>query len=540
VARAWILLAAMGVVRGNAAAQAPSPTAAVRKTCTVNTEAPNPAETALNKGQYSQAEGMLRDLLAKDAANEAAHEELVRALVAENKVDAAAKDAEAWVAASPASSMAMVALGDVRFRQGIPRDAMAQYQKASLADLCNARAYRGIAKVDDLAGFYATAQRKIEQAYALHPTDDDIDAAWIQTRPRKERLEKWAEYADKSGQISDENRAKLKTNLAKESLYHASDCRMAPTSPREAKVQMVRATDDPTYSYARGLDVEFNGKRRRLELDTGASEITISRAAAVFLGIDRQDVTKTGGIGDDKLVKTSVTHVASVKIGGMEFTNCAVEILEKWSVLDSDGLIGGDVFADSELTLDFPKHELRIAPLPLRPGETEADRAKLEAAGDDAVYVPHDPYIAPEMVKWQRVYRMGHELLMPTGIVETKRAGDANAWKEKLFVLDTGAGGNFISPAAAREVTKISRSGGMDVTGVQGEVAKVYDAGKFTVIFAGLRLDSPSMTAFDMTSISRGDGVEVSGLIGEPALFQLVLHIDYRDNLVWCEHKQKN
>jgi len=80
----------------------------------------------------------------------------------------------------------------------------------------------------------------------------------------------------------------------------------------------------------------------------------------------------------------------------------------------------------------------------------------------------------------------------------------------------------------------------MDVTGVQGEVAKVYDAGKFTVIFAGLRLDSPSMTAFDMTSISRGDGVEVSGLIGEPALFQLVLHIDYRDNLVWCEHKQKN
>jgi hypothetical protein len=30
--------------------------------------------------------------------------------------------------------------------------------------------------------------------------------------------------------------------------------------------------------------------------------------------------------------------------------------------------------------------------------------------------------------------------------------------------------------------------------------------------------------------------VEVSGLIGAPALFQLVLHIDYRDNLVWCEY----
>jgi len=54
-------------------------------------------------------------------------------------------------------------------------------------------------------------------------------------------------------------------------------------------------------------------------------------------------------------VKTSVTHIASVKIGGVEFTNCRVEILEKWSVLESDGVIGGDVFADSLLTLGLPQ-----------------------------------------------------------------------------------------------------------------------------------------------------------------------------------------
>jgi len=28
-------------------------------------------------------------------------------------------------------------------------------------------------------------------------------------------------------------------------------------------------------------------------------------------------------------------------------------------------------------------------------------------------------------------------------------------------------------------------------------------------------------------------------LIGAPALFQVVLHIDYRDNLVWCEYEAK-
>jgi len=138
---------------------------------------------------------------------------------------------------------------------------------------------------------------------------------------------------------------------------------------------------------------------------------------------------------------------------------------------------------------------------------------------------------------------------MPTGIVDTKRMKDDSAWKEKLFILDTGAGMNVISPAAAREVTKVSGNSGWEVSGIQGEVDKVYDAGKFTMAFAGLRLDSPSMTSIDttkpsMTSIdttkySHDYGVEISGFIGAPALTQLVLHIDYRDNLVWCEYTPK-
>jgi predicted aspartyl protease len=285
--------------------------------------------------------------------------------------------------------------------------------------------------------------------------------------------------------------------------------------------------------------VKFNGKDRRLQIDTGSTGILISRAAAMFLGIQREDVKQTGGIGDQGTVKTSVTHVASIKIGGVEFTNCPVEILEKWSVLDSDGLIGGDVFEDSLLTLDFPKHELRIAPLPERPGEKKVEPTSPDSTGDDEVEQAHDPYIAPGMEKWQRVYRSGHDLLMPTGIVETKRIKDESAWKEKLFLLDTGSELNLISPTAAREVTKVYRDESTGFRGIQGEVDKVYEAYKFTLSFAGLRLDSPSMTSIDTTKISHDNGVEISGFIGAPALTQLVLHIDYRDNLVWCEYTPK-
>ena len=514
----------------------PKPAAPARKTCTVNSSAPTPAETALNKGDFAPAEKLFRDLLAKSADNANAHEGLVRALIGQDKVEAAAKDAEAWAAAAPDDSLALTALGDVRLRQGDPREAFIQFQKAVQANPCNARAYYGGAEVDGLAGLHASAKRLIEQAYALHPTDDDINMAWIETRQRSERLAKLADYAEHSDQISEENRAKMKISLGKATQTHTSDCKMAATSPQEAKVPMVAVTDGPTRFLGWGLDVKFNGKSRRLQIDTGAGGITISRAAAMFLGIQREDITKTGGIGDKKEVKSSITHVASIKIGGIEFTNCPVEILEKWSVLDSDGLIGADVFDASQVTLDFPKHELRVAPLPLRPGDTEADRAKREAAGDDAVFEPHDPYIAPEMAKWLRIYRSGWNLLMPTGIVETKRIKDESAWKDKLFILDTGSETNLISPAAAREVTKVSRDDSVGISGIQGAVDKVYEAGKFTLAFANLRLDSPSMTSIDTTKLSHDDGVEVSGLIGAPALFQVVLHIDYRDNLVWCEY----
>src|SRR6185437_11477702 len=103
---------------------------------------------------------------------------------------------------------------------------------------CNARALYGLAQVYSLAGYHATAKRDIEQAYRLHPTDDDIHTWWIETRQHKERLELLADYAEHSDQISDGDRAELKQRLAKESLYHPSDCRMEPSSPRETKVPM--------------------------------------------------------------------------------------------------------------------------------------------------------------------------------------------------------------------------------------------------------------------------------------------------------------
>lgn len=534
-----IVLVGLAASGGIDHAQAQTATAApLKKSCSVNTSAPNPAETALNKGDYKPAEDLFRALLAMSADNEAAHEGLIRAMLAQDKVADAAKDAESWVAAAPASSMAMTALGDVRLRQGNPREGFAKYQSAVQADLCNARAHYGEARVDDLAGYFASGKQEIELAYKLHPTDDDINGAWILTRPRAERLKLLADYAEHSDQISDKNRKEMKTHLETQSQFHASDCRMTDASPREATVPIVPVMENPVIFLGFGLDVKFNGQRHRLQIDTGSTGILISRDVAKSLGIKADTADTVSGVGDKGSVNATIGHVASIKIGGLEFTNCAVEVLDKPSVVGTEGLIGGDVFSRSLLTLDFPKRELRVAPLPERPGEKKVDPATQDAAEDDDPE-PHDPYVAPGMEKWQWVFRSGHFLLMPTGIVQSKRMKDESAWKEKLFIMDTGAEMNMISPVAAKEVTKVASNGSLEIEGISGKVDKVFEAEKFTLSFAGQRLDSMSMTSFDSTKDSHDIGVEISGFLGAPALFQLVLHIDYRDNLVWCEYTPK-
>jgi len=505
--------------------------APVTKTCTVNSMPPTTGETTLNRRDAVGAEKIFRDVLAKSPSSDTVHEALVRALIEQDKVNDAAKEADGWAAAAADNSMALVAEGDVKLRQGDPRGALALFVKARSVDLCNARALYEMAEVYSLAGFHASAKANIEQAYRLHPTDDDVHGWWIHTRPRKERLALLADYAEHSDQQTEEQRKRLKEQLAKAAVSHASDCRIAPTSPKETKVPMAQLLDGPNNPRGWGLDVQLNNKKRRLQIDTGASGITISKAAALFLGLTRDDTAKIGGIGDDGDVKSSIAHVPSIKIGGIEFLNCEVEILEKWSALDTDGLIGADVFDDSQVTLDFPKHELRLAPLPIRPG----DKPQGENADDENV-VYHDPYVAPEMAKWLRIYRSGHELLMPSGIVDTKQVKDEKAWKDKIFLLDTGSDVDLISPQAAREVSKVSRDYDDGIRGLSGEVKKVYESQHFTLAFAGLRLDSPGMMSIDLTNMSRGDGIEISGIIGAPTLFRLVMHIDYRDNLVMFEY----
>ncbi len=98
--------------------------------------------------------------------------------------------------------------------------------------------------------------------------------------------------------------------------------------------------------------------------------------------------------------------------------------------------------------------------------------------------------------------------------------------------MDSGSVTNFISPAAAREVTKVHGDSDMVVEGVSGRVDKVYSANKAVLQFGRVRQENQDMTAFDTKPLSDDVGTEVSGFLGFVMLRFLEIKIDYRDALV--------
>ena len=132
-------------------------------------------------------------------------------------------------------------------------------------------------------------------------------------------------------------------------------------------------------------------------------------------------------------------------------------------------------------------------------------------------------YVAPEMKDWTPIFRSQHMLILQTSIGNTPN---------KLFLMDTGSGKSMISPEAAREVAYITSFNDSKIQGISGQVMNPLQADKVKIVFADIGQVVNRMDAFDMTGISRSAGVSISGIIGFPALRQLVISIDYRDDLV--------
>ncbi len=514
------------------------------------------ADQLYKSGKFANAADKYQSILKSDPKLIEAQAGLVRSELRQEKLDDAFASATAFLSAQPKSAPLLAAMGDVQFRLARMVEAETSYLNALKADPKNVQARLGLARLYRSYSLYRQAYNQLQIAHAIAPSDPEVQRRWFGQLPRKERIAALEAYL--AGPHPDDAEQTQRWQQYLEFLKATADkpvhaCKLVNrVDATETKLESMYR--DPRHVIAYGLVVKLNNRNARLELDSGASGIMIGRKAAEKAGLTRISDMSYRGIGDKGAQSGYIALADHIKIGELEFQDCLVEVSDRASVIDEDGLIGTDVFSSYLIDADLPNQKLKLSPLPKRPDETAApsslktdrqgqgasdEEDEKEAGGDHPSKesttgaaaasekvtrrLPQDSYVAPEMANWTKVFRFGHTLLIPTSVDHSQ---------PMLFMIDTGAGFNAISQRAARQVTKTSADSLSQVKGLSGDVKQVYRAENANIAFAHVAQRNQSVLAWDLSGLSRSVGTEVSGFIGFTTLRLLEMKIDYRDGLV--------
>ena len=543
--------------RPSAALATPSSaTSPARSDAVASPAPPNPlgeAKALFRKGDFDGAIQKYQQILQENPTSPDAYAGLTRVYLKKKDVKQAHETATKGLGTADASVL-RVAVGEVYFRQGEIHKAESEWVNVINSGHPDARAYFGLARVRAAISMYKSSRTLIEKAHQLDPQDPEIARMWAAKLNREDRIKYLEDYLAGPSNDDAETRASIQhylEYLKARGKDRRGACHLV-SKAQATEAPLVWLLLDPAHLRGFGLTVDINGEKSKLMLDTGASGIMINQKLAEKSGVTRLSDTDIGGIGDKGRQPGYVALASSLKVGDLEFQNCPVHVLDHRSVGGEEGLIGADVFSSFLVDLDFPNEKLHLRELPKRPDETEKKIA-LKTEEDDpepgeqepkdkesdappakaastANSGPQDRYIAPDMKSYTPVYRFGHMLLVPTMIGQTS---------PKLFLLDSGAFNNLISPAAAGEVTKVHGDSHTLVKGVAGSVKNVYRADKAVLEFGRLRQENQDLVAFDLTNISDKLGTEMSGILGFAMLRLLDVKIDYRDGLVDFDYDPK-
>jgi tetratricopeptide (TPR) repeat protein len=509
------------------------------------------AQGLYRKGSFDSAIARYKDVLKTKPASGDAYAGIIRCYLKQDKVQEADDTLRQALQTVPSHPEVNVAEGELLFRQGEIENARELFSEvmASPPDPTqpnskpSARAYLGAARVAAASAMYGRENTLLKRALALDPSDSDIQKLWIDMQSMADRIRSLTDYLAQPSSDDEDTRRRLRERL--ESLRASQSVprgRCQPASDYTGTKTTLASISLGGVGGASGsgLDVWINGKQSQLLLDTGASGITISSQIASQAGLTQVSAGRMSGIGDKGEVPAQLAYADSVQIGDMDFHNCPLSVIERVP-RGTDGVIGTDVFSQFLIELDFPTSTLTLSRLPPRLGQT-VSKVSLKLGDEDPAAGTgekrssdsatgaetrtalryEDRYIAPEMRSYVQIFRFGHMLLVPTTI---------NEKASKLFLLDTGAFDNTITPDVAREVTKVHRAPRIDVRGTNGEVNKVYVASRVTIDFGHLRQEVPDMVSFDMSRASRIAGTEISGTLGMAMLHLLTVRLDYRDAL---------
>ena len=489
-------------------------------TCTVaKHRTPTDADKAMLTGDYSKAEDLYKAEISKQAGDGESELGLIHALLREQMLDSAAVEVAQALKASPKSAALVTARGEVEYAKGDLWNVEPTVIESYKLDPCNGRTRLLYARLLEAEARYATAKQQYTLAHDFDPGDPEIKLAWIQTLPPAQRASELEAFLAAPNGIGPTQQGELKVELDRLKLIKdqpGHECKLVSGGP-SAEIPFIRLAGWAGHTRAYGLEIGLNGTPTRLQIDTRGQGLTIFRPAAEHAGLKRIGVEDKNA-APGPMGKPSYTVLAdSVKIGGLEFKDCEVNVKDSGSPFDDGGgFIGLDVFSKFMVTADLPMRTLGLAPLPARPGAAAptVQLMTIAADWDPVAGTPEDRYVAPEMKDYTQYYRIGHDMLLPTAL---------SAEEIKLFLPDYGQQTSIDSNVAST-VTKINNESGV----------KYADMVSFN--FAHVGQKRPRILVTDTAMASAADGTQISGFLGSDFLTEFTLHIDYRDGLLKVDY----
>ena len=469
-------------------------------------QAPVPAEKALaaahelfRNADFHGAAVAFRKIIELNPSAEA-YSGLVRSLLKADDIKAAEESSQKALSALPESALAHAARGDVYFRRGLIPQAEDEYKAALKLDDKSSRAWLGQGKVDAVYTRHSKSRAAIAKAHELDPDDGDALYEWAIRQPYPDSVAALEKHlAEHHNDPEDERREREYKEFVKALAGRKVWVPAREVERTEIKMELLTiGTSMVRRGYA--LRVRLNDRvTATLLLDTGSSGVLIKRKLAEKIGAGRLSEQGIEGVGKSGPAAGYKAWVDKITIGELEFNDCFIQATPR-EIPEVDGTIGTDVFAKYLITLDFGGHKLWLEPMP-----SVSDQSQQALSG-----------------AYTQAFSLGHFLLVPTEV--GKRAAG-------LFVIDSGANTNTISPEQARLLPEM-RVYNMPVAGASGTVNSAFIADNATLRFAKVHPSGERISSVDLHSVSKDLGVEISGQIGFSAMEGMKVIIDYRDGLV--------
>ncbi|HYH87005.1 MAG TPA: aspartyl protease family protein [Pyrinomonadaceae bacterium] len=469
------------------------------------------AERAINDGEFTEAEKLYRELVAKDARDEQARLGLSLALLKQRKNLDAYDQAARVVAVNPLSGRAHALLGMAMLNSGDFRLSVEEFRTAlSFADN-DAMAIAGLAMVDFYENRLGASLAGLRRAAFIDSNEPDYHFNLGQVAARYERYAEAASAYERFLRVAPrtdaDRRARIRGLIDFLRYLGSQSSLLDVNGPDRVEFPFELINNRPV------IKVRVNGSKEQLRfvIDTGAGMCVIATHAAKRIGL--KEVARGGqarAVGGAGRFDIIYGFLQSLNVGEARIERVPVYIRQFFNEQEPvDGYIGLTVLGKYLSTIDYGALKMTM----LRGGDRER-------------YVP----------------------TAATGAVEVPiRTTSSGFWSGEVkldgldkpanFIVDTGASISVVSEvlAARMGMVKFAHGGRISVYGAAGLAENIQTLMLPRILLGSHARQNVYVAVLDMDPINETAGFEQTGIVGGNILRHFRVTFDFARGVVRLE-----